>query len=499
MSSPVIFSILKPSSLDRNADKPLYLQLADCVSNAIQKGQLEVAEKLPGTRIMAEYLGIHRKTVVAAYEELQAQGWIEMKGSVGSFILPMGQRVSSHSMQKVSSDLKWIKSGFSFKRSSLLDSPFESHSCTLALNDGQPDYRLTNMDELTRLYRNSLKRKMVARKLRDSQVKGSDYFKKQLTSYLKTVRGISVHSNELLLSKSTEMILFIVAQLLVDKGSVVLVGNPSYFSANMIFQQAGARLKTIPVDEDGLKVEEIPKLFKRGEIRLLYLNPRVDYPTTVPLSMERRMRLLEIAHELDFIIVEDDSEYEFSYEKQMELPLLAHDQFGKVLYVGALGRSLSPTFKTGFLISNADLIEEGEKLSGILDRQEDVIMEQTLGELIESGEIHRQWKKSIKIYRDRRNRMVHLLHDAFGPEITFSIPKGGLALWVRFKNVFSLSELVRYCEAKSLFIPRHCLFQNKELTAIRIGFGHLELKEMEEVVKTLVEGVTQQLNKSLRI
>lgn len=492
MSSPVIFSILKPSSLDRNADKPLYLQLTEYLSNAIQKGQLEVAEKLPGTRIMSEYLGIHRKTVVAAYEELQAQGWIEMKRSVGSFILPMGHRVSSHSIHAVSSDLKWIKSGFSFKRSSLLDSPFESHSCALALNDGQPDYRLTNMDELTRLYRNSLKRKMVARKLGDSQVKGSDYFKKQLTRYLKTARGISVHSNELLLSKSTEMILFIVAQLLVEKESVVLVGNPSYFSANMIFQQAGARLKTIPVDEEGLKVEEIPKLFKKGEIRLLYLNPRVDYPTTVPLSMERRLRLLEIAHELDFIIIEDDSEYEFSYEKQMELPLLAHDQFGKVLYVGALGRSLSPTFKTGFLISNADLIEEGEKLSGILDRQEDVIMEQTLGELIEAGEIHRQWKKSIKVYRDRRNKLLILLNEYLGGEIDFTIPKSGLAVWICFKKSISLTQLARYCQEKSVFVPRNCLYQNKELTALRFGFGHLDSKEMEKVVLLLREAILEQ-------
>ena len=493
MSSPDVFPLFQSLQLKREGGQNLYLQIADFIDKLIEKGTLQVGQKLPGTRNLANYLGVHRKTVIAAYDELQEQGRIETKEQVGTFVLPLRSKWREHSLEVKSNALQISANGFTFKRSSLLDSPYESHLCTYSINDGQPDYRLTQMDELARLYRNSMKRKLINRKLGDQQVEGTDYFKSQLAHYVRVSRGLIFQKEELLLAKSTEMLLFMLAQILVEKEDVVLVGNPSYFSANMIFQQAGARLKTISVDKEGLVVEEIAQQYKKGEIRMVYLHPRSDYPTTVPLSKERRALLLRLAEEMDFIVVEDDSDYEFNYDRPVLPSLLSEDTMGKVIYLGTVGHSLSPTFKTGFLISNTKMVEEGEKLLALLDRQKDVIMEQTLGELIESGEMVRQWKKSIKVYRDRRNKLMILLNEHLSDWVDFEIPKNGLAIWLKFKKSISLTQLARYCQDKSVFIPRNCLYQNKSLTAIRLGFGHLDIREMESVVVCLHDAVLEQM------
>ena len=112
-------------------------------------------------------------------------------------------------------------------------------------------------------------------------------------------------------------------------------------------------------------------------------------------------------------------------------------------------------------------------------------MEQALGELIESGEMTRLSKKATKIYRDRRNKMVIALNDYLGEWVDFKVPTGGLAVWITFKKPISLTKLTQKCRENDLFIPRICLYQNRDITAMRLGFGHLSHSEMIEAVQIL--------------
>src|SRR5690606_14984707 len=126
---------------------------------------------------------------------------------------------------------------------------------------------------------------------------------------------LHIAPENLLITRSVEMSLYLVAQILLSAEDQVLVGELSMFSANMVFQKMGARVRTIPMDADGIDVDYIRLHFKPGEIRMVYITPHHHYPTTATLSAPKRVELLRLAHEYGFVIVEDDYDYDFQFEQ----------------------------------------------------------------------------------------------------------------------------------------------------------------------------------------
>jgi len=481
MNSPVDIPFLSFISLDRNSKTPIYLQLTQQLINAIQRGYLLAGTKMPGSRTLSEILQLHRKTVIAAYEELNGQGWIETRPNKGSYVI---YSATSKFNERPYNSLVALanypsKAGYQFQQSNVLDNPFEQANCTYQFNDGTPDIRLTEVRHLSGLYSATLKRKNTAKKIANQQHQ-SEYFKEQLSNYLNISRGLHISKNNLLITRSAEMSLYIIAQLLLKDGDEVIVGELGLFTANMVFQQSGAKLTTLPVDEHGIDVDKLEEKLKTTKIRMVYITPHHHYPTTVTLSAQRRVQLLQLAQQYGFIIVEDDYDYDFQYEKSTIMPLASADVNGMVIYVGSFGKSLTPSFSTGFVVAPQNLITEMQKYLGILDRQGDVVMEQVLGEMIAEGDIHRHLKKSLKVYLERRNHCCALLAKHFGHQLTFNIPKGGLAIWLEWNIPISLLKLAKACKENDLFIPKNILYQNRKTTAMRIGFGHLTTNEMEK-------------------
>jgi GntR family transcriptional regulator/MocR family aminotransferase len=476
--------------IERASETAVYIQIANQLAHAIQRGNLLPASKLPGTRALSEILQVHRNTAVAVYEELQAQGWIEIRPNSGTFVashLPLQQQ------KRVVLNTYPNTAGFSFEQSNLLDNPFEYTNCALVFNDGTPDIRLTSFDDLSRFYSANIKRKSNRRKMGYYNSEGSEYFKRQLSNYLKNSRGLNITPHNLLITRSTEMSLFIISRILLKPGDTVVVGSPGYFSANMIFQHTGAAMQTIRVDAEGIDVRQLRELCQKQKVRMVYVTPHHHYPTTVSLSAQRRMELLQLSKEFRFIIVEDDYDYDFYYDKQPLLPLAAADTEGMVIYVGSFGKSLAPGFRTGFIITPENLMKEMRKYLGIIDRQGDILMEQALGEMIEDGVINRHLKKSLKVYKERRDFMASLLDDQLKDQVAFQKPSGGLALWVQWPQQLNLVQLGNLCARNDLFLPKTILYQNKELRAIRMGFGHLTEDEMIQSI-----GILNQCLKALR-
>lgn len=243
----------------------------------------------------------------------------------------------------------------------------------------------------------------------------------------------------------------------------------------------------MPIDDEGLDVNALEDICRKQPVRLVYVTPHHHYPTTVSMSAQRRIQLLQLAKEFGFAIVEDDYDYDFQYDKHPLLPIASNDRHGSVIYVGSFGKSLAPGFRTGFVVAPSNLMQEMRKHLGIIDRQGDVLMEQVLGEMIEEGAIHRHLKKSLKVYRERRDLMTQLLENELGEDVEFQTPSGGLAIWVRWRRPISLLGLAQRSIERNLFIPRTLLYQNSALQGMRIGFGHLNPKEMETAIKILRE------------
>lgn len=487
MDSPVKIPYESFIEIDRNSETSIYMQIANQLINAIQRGFLPYGTKLPGTRAFSEVLEIHRNTAVAVYDELSAQGWVESLPNKGTFIIGENQEkpLKVKDFEKDNLQNYPETTGFSFKTSNILDNPFEHSDCQYVFNDGVPDIRLTQIGQHSRFYSSILRRKSNQKMLGHYNHDGSEFFKEHLSHYLNLSRGLPISKNNLLITRSTEMSIYIVSEILLSAGDTVLVGALSYFSVNMIFQKAGVNILSLPIDEEGIIVEHVREACKKQKIRMLYLTPHHHYPTTVALSAQRRLELLDLAHEYGFIILEDDYDYEFHYDKSPILPLASADTKGMVIYIGSFGKSLAPGFRTGFIVAPENLMVEMRKYLGIIDRQGDILMERALGEMIEEGEIHRYLKKSLKVYQERRDHFAELLQENLDEFIQFQKPSGGLAFWLEWRVPVNLMQLSRNCAQNNLFIPKTLLYQTKDLTAMRLGFGNLNFEEMEKSIEIL--------------
>ncbi|QDP86282.1 PLP-dependent aminotransferase family protein [Chryseobacterium sp. SNU WT5] len=484
MNSPVILPFQSFIKIDRRKKDAVYLQIVYQFINAVKSNLLEDGDQLPGSRIIAESLHVHRKTMVAALGELKDQGWLETVPNVGSFV--KNPEISTSQVHENRTFLHPPeKAPFLFRKEFILDAPFERNQEKIYFTEGTPDYRIIRSEELVRFYTSVIRRKKQSGILTATS-DGSLFFKDQLSYYLNLTRGFHVSRDFLFPVAGIEKAHSILSRLLVNKGDVILVEELSYYLPNMIYSQAGAHLKTIPVDEDGMDVDYIQNNFKPGEIRMVYINVKCQYPTTIGLSENRKKQLLILAEQYNFIVIEDDSDFEFSATKNKKETLLRRNGGNRIIYIGTFGRFLNPGFQMNFIIAPKDLLEEAAKYLNIFGKP-DVMMEKALGELIHQGDIHRYQRKSTKVIAERKEVFIELLNTYFVNKLSFTIPVAGLAFWIQFKNSISLTDLQKKARKKGLSIPMTCLYQNRKVSALRLGFAHLNPAEMEEAIRLLSE------------
>jgi GntR family transcriptional regulator/MocR family aminotransferase len=488
IDSPVNTVLKQLIDFDKAMVQPVYIQVSQQIANAIQRKYLTKGTKLPGTRVFGQLIKVHRNTAVAIYEELASQGWVEIIPNKGTFIIEPSLKTAKIKApsQKINEAYTYAKTtGFPFQKSFHLASTEQLTNAKYSINDGKPDVRLHPVHQFTRWYSAAMKRKTLIKKWNEPKEHSYSLFQTQLCNYLNATRGFHISPNNLLSTRSSEMSLYIVSQLLIKQDDVVLVGNLSNYASNMIFQQAGANIKTIPVDAEGLNIEYIKKHFTKSSIRCVYVCAQRDYPTAVTLSAERRLALLQLAKEFGFAIIEDDYDYDFQFEGSAMLPMASAGANGMVIYLGKLGQSLFPSFQTGFVVAPENLISEATNYLQLLDKQGDLIQEQMLSELIIEGEIYRLMKKNVVLYKQRRDYLCQLLTAYFADLAHWQIPAGGLAIWLQFEPHISLAQLAEATEKNDLFLPKTILYQNKNTCAIRFGFGHLDTEEMALVIKKL--------------
>lgn len=491
--SPVIVILKNEIRIEKSSTNAIYVQIAQQIIQLIQRGYLEAGSLLPGTRIVAATIGIHRKTAVAVYEELAAQGWVISIPNKGTFIVTPENNTKIKAIHQHNKSETFSKeTGFPFEASFNLAPSETEFETEFIANDGQPDIRLHPISQFSKWYGAAMKRKSLVSKWQQSG-NAHTQFEHQLCNFLNASRGFAIQPKNSLSTRSSEMSLYLIAQLLIRPKDVVLVGNLGNYLANMVFQQAGATIKTLPVDANGLQVNAIEELAKKNNIRCVYLNSNRHYPTTTTFSAERRLQLLALAKKLQFAIIEDDFDYDFQFDGPPVLPMASSDNDGLIIYLGKIGQSLFPSFQIGFVIAPENFILEAKNYLLMIDSKGDLIQEQVLAALIHEGEIHRLLKKNTLVYKKRRDTMLRALKHHFGNAITIEKPSGGLALWIQFTTPISLVQLAEETKKMGVFLPKTLLFQDKSNCAIRLGFGHWNEEEIEVVVEKLKLGYLEVL------
>ncbi|MCX2430737.1 PLP-dependent aminotransferase family protein [Pedobacter sp. GR22-10] len=495
MDSPVQIPFKSFIQLKAEDATPVYLQIIFEFIKAIQLGLLPEGTKLPGTRILCKILLVNRNTLIKAFQDLEAQGFIEIRPNQGTFILSdQKQYQGKREISKAEKSNK-AAGGFSFKCSSVLENPVEWSDLPLQFNDGLPDIRLIHTDIVARLYVSKLKRQKVREPWAQIQTQAHQHFKKQFFNFLNLTRGLRISESNLLTTSSHEVSLYLVAKLLLSEGDYVVVGSPGYYLSNMTLTDSGAKIIPVAVDEEGLHLAALKKVCETQKIRMVYLTSIYHYPSTILLSAKRRMEMLELAHQYGFVIVEDDYDFDFHLDSNPVLPLAAIDANEHVVYLGSFARSLPAGFGYGFITAPAAFIKELEKHQRILEPGIDVMKEQVLTNWIQDGEVHRLSKKNKLIYKARRDAFVRLLNDKLKGRIRFNIPTRGLAVWIEWLDHFNLIKMQQKCAENGLFLPKTILYQTKNMIATRLGFGSMNLNEMENAVDILARSLKSLLNK----
>lgn len=469
---------------------PLYLQLEAEIIQLICRGSLKPGEALPSSRELARHLGLNRKTVVATYEELDAQGWVETRERSGVYIssqLPdTAARAQNQGVQKLfrgrqpAYPLTGQPSGIATQ----IDPSAQGAPPFLyKLDDGFPDPRLAPTEQLVREYRRFGKSRFTQQLLMYGPEQGSYRLRVELAKFLNRTRGMQVSEKEILITKGTQMAIYLTTQLLVRPGDTVCVPEPGYKDANQTFQLAGARLEFIPVDKEGMDVDRIEELCKKKVPRMIYVIPHHHRPTTVTLSAERRMRLMNLARRYGIALLEDDYDFDYHFSSNPLLPLASLDAGEHIVYVGSFCKIIAPGIRIGFMVAPEVVVSEAAAIRKLIDRQGEQLLEEAMAELLHTGEISRHIKKSHKIYRERLENTCRLLGEQLGDDLAFEKPNGGLAIWASYRKHIRASAVSRNAAKLGLaiadgsryfFQPTVTLPQN----LIRIGYCSLTETEM---------------------
>lgn len=478
--------------LDKTSLLPIFVQLSNQFGQLIRAGTLLPGQRLPGTRQLANLLGLNRQTIVAAYDEGMAQGWLESRAGSGTYVashlpdlkpqpLPSGDE--SLSENKVADG----QPGYAFAKADFLVRPVLTTQSGLHLDDGFPDIRLAPMHELSRAYRSYFRWGNPQQHFGYGDTKGNLLLREQLSMHLNETRGLHTTPDNLLITRGSIMGLYLASQVLLEPGDVVVTGETTWAGATMNFRKAGATIYTVPVDEHGIDLDRLARYCEQQPIRMVFVTPHHHYPTTVTLHPSRRVQLLQLADRYGFVLLEDDYDYDFHYLSRPILPLASADRRGMVVYVGSLTKSVAPAFRIGYVVAPSALIDELARFRRIIDRQGDPMLEFAIGQLLKTGDLKRHLRKALRIYHARRDHFCAQLANELPDVIQFTKPDGGLAVWANFDPAIDMEEMASRVAQAGLLLSSGVAHNppGQRLNSTRLGFASSSEDELERSVQIL--------------
>lgn len=475
-------------AIDRHSTVPVFRQVANSLIQLIKNEKIKPGYQLPASRDMASILQLNRSTIVAAYEEMQAQGWLEVIKRKGNFVVQHLPVISPNSFEAspkgklLSGDQKIFYRQITTPQ--LLTRQLKPNQ--LMINDGYPDARIAPLHLILDQYKFLSGRTNVHNRLLADGSKGSRLLRTELAQFLSKTRALDITPEQVLITHGAQLAISVAASMILQPESTVVVGDLNYSLADRLFEQLGAKLIKVKVDKDGIDVDAIENICKQSVPSLLYIIPHHHHPTTVTLSAERRVKLLDIIRRYRLPVIEDDYDYDFHYQNAPILPLASAEHNGYVLYIGSISKTLSATVRLGYLIGNEDFILNASKLKQVLDIRGDVLFEESVGQLFKSGEMHRHLRKSVKLYKSRRDEFCEILNSSFGSTANFNVPDGGMAVWTLLDPQYSIPQLSERLSAQGIYLNNGSIYQYKnDVNGIRLGFASLDSNEMQSFAQAL--------------
>ena len=476
-------------TIDPVSKNSQYQQVVDQILSCIKNGIMPSGTKLPSTRQLATMLHVHRKTVIAAYEELISQGWIVPKSRSGYYInaeLVIPEKPESEKQAALfPANLPGGRSErYGVDRlavHSKLTGREYSH-----IDDGLPDARLAPFDTLLREYKTIAHRHYKLKKVNAGSMGASIRLNEAIARHLSKSRGFLPGAANIMVTNGAQMGIYLVGQALINQGDVIIAGFPGYTLANLTFQNQGAKIMEVPVDEDGINIDAVEDICRQQAVKAIYVVPHHHYPTTATLSPQRRLKMIALSSRYNFLIIEDDYDYDYHYSSSPHLPMATYPHAGRVIYIGSLSKSFSASLRLGFVVASSDLIEEMGYLRRSIDIRGDFLMEEAAAAMFENGEMERHTKRSVKVYKERRELFCDALDRDLKVFVSYVRPAGGLAVWLGIKQQYDADLLAELISREGFCLHPKAVFGIKQnLNHFRIGFASINQQEINELVAAM--------------
>jgi len=431
--------------------KDLSRQLYQSIRSAILSGQLIGGSRLPPTRGLAQDLSVSRNTVLLAYDQLLAEGYVEGRVGSGTYVasaLPeTGLGIAGATRQAAPGERGSHHLSTYGRR--LLDESIaplwtlgQSHGLLYDFRYGVPA-----VEE----FPHELWRRLLMRRARAASVRSLEYgpqegyapLREVIADYLQRVRGVVCEPEQVLVVNGSQQALDLAARVLLDPGDRVVIEEPHYPGARRVFLAAGAHLTTGPVDSEGLDVDALPPTAPSA--RLAYVTPSHQFPSGVIMSLRRRLALLAWAEANQAYVIEDDYDSEYRYEARPVNALQGLDRAGLVIYAGTLSKVLFPALRLGYLVLPQPLVQPFRVAKWLTDRHTPTLGQEVLTDFIRGGHFERHVRRARVRNAARRAALLEALAKHLGKRVEVVGANAGdhLLAWLRGMERSELNSLVQ--------------------------------------------------------
>jgi DNA-binding transcriptional MocR family regulator len=430
--------------LRRDAELPLYVQIKDRLQERIEQGLLLPGTKLPPTRSLAGELGVSRVTVVNAYAELEAEGWVEAHVGRGTFVVDPRRRAQAARQTPYDWESTLLGPAGVSASGMLSDMlHLAQHPDVISFAMGAPATEHLPVRDFREAI-NRVLRRDGGKTLQYDDAAGYRPLRSAIARLL-AERGLEVGAGEVLVTSGSQQALDLVTRAFTQPGDRVITASPTYLGALDVLRWHGVEVIGVPVDEEGLRVELLEELIPTHEPRLIYTIPDFHNPTGVTLSLRRRRRLVELARRHEVPILEDGVCSELRYEGSALPSLRALDGGERVLYVNSFSKFLLPGIRVGYLALPQRLRERrrqrlirGKQAADLLTNP---LMQRALALYLEREGLPDHLATICDAYRERRDAMLAALARRMPSRTRWTQPEGGLCLWVTLPPDVAAGEL----------------------------------------------------------
>jgi 2-aminoadipate transaminase len=320
---------------------------------------------------------------------------------------------------------------------------------------------------------------------------GLQSLREELSKFMKGHGIDSDPYKEIMITTGSQEALDLVTRVFIDEGDVIIVGSPTYLSALSSFKTAKPDIREAKLDEQGMMPDDLENVIKQVEsdgkhVKLLYIIPSFQNPTSSLMPSERREEIVRLAKKYDFLILEDNPYGYISFDGTMPKPIKSYDNEGRVMYTSTFSKIVSPGMRIGWLVAHPEFISKMVEAKSSISISNTLISQYAAAKLFEKGVVEKQISKMIKVYRKKRDIMLETMDAAFPSEAKWNEPRGGLFLWVTLPEHINTSEMLMECIQKGVaYIPGNNFYTTNTFNHMRLNYSHPYIDDIVEGIQIL--------------